>query len=110
VLRRISGATRDEVTGEWRRLLNEELYALRFSPNIILVIKLRRLKWVGHLACTGERRGAYWILVEKPEGRRRLGRARNKWEDIFKMDLREGELGTWTGSVWLRIGSGWGIL
>jgi hypothetical protein len=67
VLRRIFGPKRDEVTGERRRLHNKELYALYFSPNIILVIKLRRLRWAGHVACMGERRGAYRALVGKPE-------------------------------------------
>jgi hypothetical protein len=58
VLRRIFGPKRDEVTGEWRRLHNKELYALYSSPNIIPEIKSRRLKWAGHVACMGERRGA----------------------------------------------------
>jgi hypothetical protein len=74
VLRRIFGPKRDEVTEEWRRLHNEELYALCSSPNIIRMIKSRRLRWAGHVARTGEGRGAYGILVGKPEGRRPLGR------------------------------------
>jgi hypothetical protein len=74
VLRRIFGPNRDEVTGEWRRLHNKELYAVYSSPNIIRVIKSRRLRWVGHVACMGEMRNAYRVLVEKPEGRRPLGR------------------------------------
>jgi hypothetical protein len=61
---------RDEVTGEWRRLHNKELYALYFSPNIIRVIKSRRLRWAGHVARMGQRRGGYRSLVGKPEGRR----------------------------------------
>jgi hypothetical protein len=69
VLRRIFGPTRDEVTGEWRRLHNKELYALYSSPNIIQVIKSRRLRWAGHVAHMGERRGAYRALVGKREGR-----------------------------------------
>ena len=60
---------RDEVTGEWRRLHKEELYALYSSPNIIRVIKSRRLKWAEHVACMGERRGAYRALVGKPQER-----------------------------------------
>jgi hypothetical protein len=84
VLRRIFGPKRDEVTGEWRRLHNKELYALYSSPNIIRVIKSRRLKWAGLVACMGERRGAYRVLMEKPEGR-----PRRKWEDNIKMDLRD---------------------
>jgi hypothetical protein len=87
VLRRIFGPKRDEVTGEWRRLHNKELYALCSSPNIIQVIKSRRLRWAGHVAHMGERRGAYRALVGKPEGRRPLGRTRCRWEDNIKMDL-----------------------
>jgi hypothetical protein len=72
VLRRIFGPKRDEVTGEWRRLHTKELYALYSSPNIIRVIKSRRLRWAGHVARMGERRGAYRVLVQKPEGRKHL--------------------------------------
>jgi hypothetical protein len=89
VLRKISGPERDEVTGEWRRLHNEELYALYSSSDIILVIKLRRLGWAGHVARMGERRGAYRALVGKSEGTRPLGRPRRRWEDNIKMDLRD---------------------
>jgi hypothetical protein len=67
VLRRIFGPKRDEVTGEWRRLHNKELYALYSSPNIIRVIMSRRLRWAGHVARMGERRGAYRALVGKSE-------------------------------------------
>ena len=81
VLRRISGPKRDEVTGEWRRLHNEELYALCSSPNIIRMIKSRRLRWTGHVARMEEWRGAYRILVGKREGRRTLERRRYRWED-----------------------------
>jgi hypothetical protein len=83
---RIFGPKMDEVTGEWRRLHNKELYAL-YSPNIIQVIKSRRLKWAGHVTRMVERRGAYRALVGKPEGRRPLGRPRRRWEDNIKMDL-----------------------
>jgi hypothetical protein len=91
VLRRICGPKRDEVTGEWRRMHNKELYPLYSSPNIIWVIKSTRLRWEGHVACMGERRGAYRALVGKPEGRRPLGRPRHRrrWEDNTEMDLRE---------------------
>jgi hypothetical protein len=89
MLRRIFGPKRDEVTGEWRRLHNKELYALYFLPNIIWVIKSRRLRWTGHVARMGERRGAYRALVGKREGRSPLERPRHRWEDNIKMDLRE---------------------
>jgi hypothetical protein len=89
VLRRIFGPKRDEATGEWKRLHNEELYALYSSPNIIRVIKSRRLRWAGHVARKGERRGAYRALVGKPEGRRQLERPRRRWEDSIEMDFRE---------------------
>jgi hypothetical protein len=89
VLRRIFGPKSDEVTGEWIRLHNKELYAMYSSPNIIRVIKSRRLRWARHVARMGERRGAYRALVGKPEVRRPLGRPRRRWEDIIKMDFRE---------------------
>jgi hypothetical protein len=89
VLRRIFGPKRDEVTGEWRRLHNENLCNLYSSPKIIRVIKSRRLRWTGHVARMGERRGAYRALVGKPEERRSLRRPRRRWEDNNKMDLRE---------------------
>jgi hypothetical protein len=89
VLRRIFGPKRDEATGAWRRLHNEELNDLYSSPNIIRVIKLRTLRWAGHVARMGEERGAYRILLGRPEGRRPLGRPRHRWEDNIKMDIRE---------------------
>jgi len=78
VLRRIFGPGRDEVTGEWRRLHNEELDDLYSSPNIVRVIKLRRMRWAGHVARMCEERGVYRLLVGKPEGRRPLGRPRRR--------------------------------
>ena len=81
MLRRLFGPKRDEVTGEWRKLHNEELNDLYCSPSIVRVIKSRRMKWAGHVACMGERRGAYRVLVVEPEGKRPLGRPRHKWED-----------------------------
>jgi hypothetical protein len=89
VLRRIFGPKRDEVTGGWRKLHNEELRGLYSSPSIVRVIKARRMKWAGHMARMGEVRGAYNILVGRPEGRRPLGRPKRRWEDNIEMDLRE---------------------
>jgi hypothetical protein len=78
-----------EATGEWRRLHNEELNDLYSSPNIIPVIKSRRMRWEGHVAHMGEKRGAYRILVGRPKGRRPLGRPRRRWEDNIKINLQE---------------------
>ena len=87
VLRRIFGPRRDEVTGEWRRLHYEELNDLYCSPNIVRVIKWRRMGWAGHVERVGEERGVYRVLVGKPEGRRPLGRPRRRWVDNIRMDL-----------------------
>jgi hypothetical protein len=89
VLRRIFGPTRDEVTGGWRKLHNEELHGLYSSPSIVRVIKARMMRWAGHVARMCEVRCAYNNLVGRPEGRRPLGRPRCRWEDSIKMDLRE---------------------
>jgi len=89
VLRRIFGPRRDEVTGEWRRLHNEELNNLYRSPNIVRVIKWRRMRWAGHVARMGEERGAYRVLLGKPEGKRPMGRPRRRWVDNIRMDLQE---------------------
>jgi hypothetical protein len=86
VLRRIFRPKRDEATGEWRRLHNEELNDFYLSPNIIRVIKSRRMRWASHVARMGEKRVACRILVGRPEGRRPLGRSRRRWEDT-KMNL-----------------------
>jgi len=89
VLRRIFGPKKDEVTGEWRKLHNEEQNNLYSSPNIVLEIKSRRMRWAGHVARMGEGRGVYRVLVGKPEVRRPLGRPRHRWENTIRMDLRE---------------------
>jgi hypothetical protein len=100
VLRRIFGPKRDKVTGEWRKRHNEELRDLYSSPNIVQVIKSRRMRWAGHVARMGERRGVYRVLVGKPDGKRTLGRPRHRWEDNNKMDLQE--VG-WGGMDWIEL-------
>jgi hypothetical protein len=88
VLRRIFGPKRNEVTGGWRKLHNEELHSLYSSPSIIRMIKSRRMKLTGHVAQMREKRNVYRILVEKPDGMRPVGRPRRRWVDNIKMDLR----------------------
>jgi hypothetical protein len=87
VLRRMFGPRRDKVTGEWRKVHNGELNDLYSSPNTVQVIKSGRMRWAGHVACMGERRGIYSNLVGKPEGKKPLGRPRHRWEDNITMDL-----------------------
>jgi len=87
VLKRIFGPKREEV--EWRKLQNDGLNDLYSSPNIFQVIKLRRIRWAGHVAHMGEKRGVYWVSVGKTEGKRPLGTPRHRWEDNIKMGLQE---------------------
>ena len=110
VLRRIFGPKRDEVMGEWRKIQNEELHDLYSSPNIVQVIKLRRMRWVRHMASMGESRGAYRVW---------WGNLREKdhFEDpgvdgriILRWIFRKWDMGAWTGLSWLRIGTGGGHL
>jgi hypothetical protein len=89
VLRRIFGPKRDEVTGEWRKLLNEKLRDLYFSPRKFRIIKSKRMRWAGHVVRMGEKRNAYRLLVGKPEGKRPLGRPRRRWVDNIRIDLEE---------------------
>jgi hypothetical protein len=98
VLKKIFGPKREE-DGSWRKLHNDELYSLYPSPNIVRVIKSRRMRWAGHMACIEEGRGVYRVLVGRPEGKEPLGRPRRRWEDNIKLDLkgdrdRWGELGS----------------
>ena len=87
VLRRIFGPKRDELTGECRKLHNEELNELYSSPNIVRVIKSRRMRWAGHVGRMGKTRGIHRVLVGKPEGKRPLVRPRRRWEDNIKMHV-----------------------
>jgi len=89
VLRRIFGPRRNEVTGDCRRLHHEELNDSYCSPNIVRMIKWRRMKWAGHVARMGEEREVYRVLVGKPEGRRPLGRPRHRWVDNIRVNLQE---------------------
>jgi hypothetical protein len=90
----------DEVTGEWRKLHNEELCVLYSSPSIIRIIKSRRMRWAGHVARMGEKRNVYRLLVGKREGKRPLGRPRPRWMDNIRMDL--GEVG-WSDVDWIGL-------
>jgi hypothetical protein len=89
VLRRVFGPKRYEVTGEWRKLYNEELNDLYSLPNIVWVVKSRQMRWAGQVTRMGEDRGVHRVLVWKPEGKKPLGRPRCRWEDNIKMDLQE---------------------
>jgi hypothetical protein len=100
VLRRIFGPKRDEVTGEWRKLHNEELHNVYSLPSIIRIIKSRRMRWAGHVARMGEKRNAYRLLVGKPEGKRPQGRPRHRWVNNIRMDL--GEVG-WSDVGWIGL-------
>jgi hypothetical protein len=104
VLRRMFGPKREEVTGDWRKLHNEKLCDLYYSPNIIRMIKSRRMRWVGYVTRMGERRDVYRDVVGKIEGKRSLRRPRRGWEDNIKMSIQEvGWGGIWTGLIWLSI-------
>jgi hypothetical protein len=87
----------DEVTGEWRKLHNEELSYLYSLPNIVRVVKSRRMRWAGHVARMVEGRDVHRGLMGKPEGKRPLGRLRRRWDDNLKMDLQQvgGGCGDW---------------
>ena len=110
VLRRIFGPERDEVTGEWRKLHNDELNDLYSSPSIVWVIKLRRMRRAGHAAYLGEKRGAYRILVGNLREGDHLGDPGIDGRIILRWIFRKWDVGVWTGSGWLRIGTGGGHL
>ena len=109
VLRRIFGPRRDEVTGEWRRLHNEEINVLYSSPNIVRVIKLRRMRWAGYVARMGEKRVVYRVFVGKPEGKINWGDLDVDGWIILGWISRRWNVGMWTGLGWPRIetGGGW---
>ena len=110
MLRRVFGPKRDEVTGEWRKLHNEELNDLYSLPNIVRVVKSRRIRRTGHVACMGSDSFVHTVLVVKPEGKRPLGRPRRRWEDNIKMVLQE--VGGGRGD-WMELGEnrdGWRAL
>jgi hypothetical protein len=105
VLRKMFEPKRDEVTGQWRKLHNEDLRDLYSSPSIIRIIKSRWMRWAGHVrvARMGEKRNAYRLLVAKPEGKRPLGRPRRRWMDNIRMVL--GEVG-WGDVDWIGLAKG----
>jgi hypothetical protein len=110
VLRRIFGPKRDEVTGEWRKLHNEELHNFYSSPDIITQVKSKRIRWAGHVERMREERKVYKVLVGKPEGKSPPGRPRRRWKDEAEWILGRLALGVWIGFDWLRIGTGSGLL
>jgi hypothetical protein len=101
VLRRIFGRRKEEVNGGWRKLHNEELQNLHSSPNIIRMIKPRRMRWAWHVTWMGKKRNAYKVLVGTPEETAR--KTRHMWEDIIKMAPKDVGWSVWTGLLWLRI-------
>jgi hypothetical protein len=110
VLMGIFGPKRDEVTGVWKKLLNEELRDLYSSPSIIRIIKSRKIRLAGNVTRMGETRNAYRICVGKPEGKRPLGKPRRRWVDNIRMDL--GEVG-WGDVDWIDLAkdkNGWRAL
>jgi hypothetical protein len=104
MLRKIFGPKREE-DGSWRKLHNDELHSLYSLPNIVRMIKSRRMRWAGHVAHVGEGRGVYRVLIGRPEGKRPLGRPRHRLEGNIKMDLREIGIDgpNWIQLAWDRV-------
>jgi len=100
VLRRLFGSKREEVAGGWRGPHNEELHNLYASPDVTSVIKLRRMRWAGHVTHLGDMRNACGILTGKSEGKRPLGIPRHRWEVHFRLDRRETG---WAGVDWIHL-------
>jgi hypothetical protein len=100
VLSKLFGPERNEVTGDWRKLRDEEVNDLYCSPNIVRVIKSRRTRWAGHVARMRARRDLHRVFVGKPEAKRQLGITRRGWEDNIKMDLQEVGCG---GIDWIEL-------
>jgi hypothetical protein len=100
VLRRIFGPKRDEVTGDWRKLHNEELRNLYSSPKVVRMIKSRRMRWAGHVPRMREKKNAYMLLVGKLNGKRPLGKPRRRWVYSIKIDLKEKR---WDGMDWIEL-------
>jgi hypothetical protein len=107
VPRRIFGPKKDEVMGDWRKLHSGHLHNLYSSPDIIRQIKSRRMRWTGHVACMGEGRNVYRVLVGKPKGKRPLERPRHRWEDGIRKEI---SWWVWSGFAWLGIGIAGGQL
>jgi len=110
VLRRIFGSKKDEVTRDWRKLHYEELNHTYSTPNIFQVIKSKRMRWSGHVALMGERRGVYRVLEGKPDGKNHLGYPGLDGRIILRWVFRKWDVRVWTGSSWLRIETGGGHL
>jgi hypothetical protein len=100
MVRKTFGPKREE-DGSWRKLHNDELDGLYSSPNIVRLIKSRRMRWAGHVARMGEERGVYRVLTGRPEGKRKMGRPRRMWEDNIKVDLLR-EIGI-DGTNWIQL-------
>ena len=110
VLRTVFGPRREEVTRQWRKQHNEEIYYLYSSPNIVRVKKSRRMRLEGHVARMGEKRGVYRVLVGKSEGKGPLAETQAYGKIILRWIFRKWDVGEWTGSSWLRIRTGGGHL